>query len=96
MKVRPTTRLEWEVRDESNAIVITRPPQRDAFHDHTSKMSPRHWRLIFFAATLLLLASFIGVARLVAQAQRNIVRIESEIEVAIEVDSLLRDQAALE
>jgi hypothetical protein len=30
MKVRPTTRLEWEVKDESNAIVTTRPPQRDA------------------------------------------------------------------
>jgi hypothetical protein len=94
MKLRPTTGLEWEVEDESNVIVTARPPRRDAFHYHSSKMW-RRWRLIVCTGTLLLLASFVGIARLVAQAERNIAKTEREIELAVEADSLLRDPAAL-
>ena len=89
MKLHPTTRLEWEVEDESNAIVATRPPQRDAFHHHASKTLLRRWRLIF-AVALLLLASSSGVARLVERAEQNIAQAEREIELAVEADFWLR------
>ena len=93
-RIRPETRLEWEVKDESNAIQATRPPERDSFHHHASKMSSRRWHLIVFAGALLLLASFIAVARLVEQAERNIAKTEREIELAVEADSFLQDPAA--
>src|SRR5690349_18665076 len=94
MKLPSTTRLEWEVKDESNAIGTTRLSQGDPIYHYAPKRSLRHWRLIVFASTLLLLATFIGVARMVTQAKRNIVQTEREIELAVEADSWLHDPSA--
>jgi hypothetical protein len=94
MKLHPTTRIEWEVKDESNAIVTTLPPQHDDRRRRASKTSHKYWRLLIFAITLLLLASFIGVERLANRAERNIAQTEREIELAVEADSWLRDSAS--
>jgi hypothetical protein len=93
MKLPPTTKLEWEVKDEGDAIVTTRPAQRSTLH-HQGLKRGRRWRLIVFAGALLLLASFTGVVRLVDRAERNIAQTEREIELAVEADSFLRDPAA--
>ena len=93
MKMRPTVKLEWEVKDESNVLGVTRTPQGNTFPHHASKMW-RRWPLVVFAATLLLLACFIGVACLVDRAERNIAQTEREIVLAVEADSYRQDPTA--
>jgi hypothetical protein len=94
MKVRLTTRLEWEVEDEIDAIVNTQPPRRKAF-PHLSITSRRYRPLIVLAAILLLLAIAIAGARLVDQAESNIAQTEREIELAIEADGWQQEWSAL-
>ncbi len=93
MKLRPTTLLVWEVKEESNDNVTIWPPQLEALERHASS-TQRHWRPIIFAVTLLLLASFISGKRLMDQAEYNIAQTERAIELAIEADSLRRDPVA--
>ncbi len=95
MKLRMTNlNLEWEIKDESKATVISWPPQRRVLCQHTST-TLRHWRLILFTIFLALLAGSIGVVHLVDRAERTLKETEYEIELAVEADSWLRDPSGV-